>query len=378
MNMSRPCSCQGNNERCYKCFGSGYLSGSGSSFTLPVSKPKQDSGRLFSRSRVKIRKGTGKSTPKQAQKQSATPLSIGLPIAIAEPSASAPRTMLSLPENAAKPPRLKHNGVFYNRCVRCGFYVMSDRLMVHDDVYVERHSKTQPPVHSVLGLSRLQHTDSHATCPRCLRPVGRHKLKRHLVRTHLLGESEADQLALAVLAPVPLRTEVSASANTSFIGTDGLGYTKCSACDKEVRSERFLVHVEICPAIGRRKRFAAVGLAAPPKPVEPPVAPRRPITPHAAAPVNPLTMQSCDVCKCSVRAGDMARHLQRAHPTVMPASGSVSVKTTGTVHSEGGSVRYDKDGGTDGGKFLGYLAREDGRFGSMPSYDDYGDEGTAD
>lgn len=73
----------------------------------------------------------------------------------------------------------------------------------------------------------------------------------------------------------------------------------------------------------------------------------------------------------------MASHLQRVHPPVTSPS-QAKAKQQGSVASEHAATRYDKGSGGDGGKYLGYLAREQGRFGSMPSYDDYSDEGKAD
>jgi len=378
MNMNKPCSCMGNNERCYKCFGSGYLSGSVSSSRSTFGTANQGKGKVFSRSRGGASKKKGKSLPGQAQKSTAPPLPDPRHPVKGGDSAPTSRTLLQLPQYVPKPSRLMRDDVLYNLCDRCGFYVMGDRMLVHDEVCASLHPGTQARTYGGPDLRHLKRTDSEIACPRCFHLVGKGNLSRHLVRTHRLSQSEAALLAHAALTSAPPGPSGSTGAiNVRTTGVGGQSYTKCDACDKDVPSKRFLVHLEICPAIARRKRFAVTGVASTPALASEPASPTRPIASQASAYTAPATMQSCPICLCKVRGANMASHLQRVHPPVtspLPAR----VKQQGSVASEPAATRYDKGGGGDGGKYLGYLAREQGRFGSMPSYDDYSDEGKAD
>lgn len=94
MNMNKPCSCMGNNERCYKCFGSGYLSGSvsGSRSTFGTAKPGK--GKVFSRSRGGASKKKGKPVLGQAQKSTTPPLPDPRPPAKGGNLAPTSRTLL--------------------------------------------------------------------------------------------------------------------------------------------------------------------------------------------------------------------------------------------------------------------------------------------
>lgn len=194
------------------------------------------------------------------------------------------------------------DGVLYNLCERCGFYVMGDRILVHDEVCASRHPGTQADTYSGPDLRHLKRTDSEIACPHCVNLVSKGNLSRHLVRTHRLSQSEAALLAHAALTSTPPGPSGSMGAiNVRTTGADGQSYTKCDACDKDVPSKRFLVHLEICPAIARRKRFAVTGVAATPELVSQPASSTRPMASQRSAYAAPATMQSCPICLCKVR-----------------------------------------------------------------------------
>lgn len=101
---------------------------------------------------------------------------------------------------------------------------------------------------------------------------------------------------------------------------------------------------------------------------------------------------NCPQCGVEVRESRLQKHIRKAHkPATNAASRSLPAgkfaptakKTVATKNTplqrsrdstEGFKSEYEP---SFGGKNLGYLARENGKFGSLPLYDDYSDESDA-
>jgi endogenous inhibitor of DNA gyrase (YacG/DUF329 family) len=102
------------------------------------------------------------------------------------------------------------------------------------------------------------------------------------------------------------------------------------------------------------------------------------------------TMTNCPECGVQVREKNLARHLGKVHQKQKPQKNrrrdfEQKAPRDGTSHERGRSIstkdaaklealRQSLDERRDGGKYLGYMSRESGKFGSLPLYDDYGDE----
>ena len=108
----------------------------------------------------------------------------------------------------------------------------------------------------------------------------------------------------------------------------------------------------------------------------------RPIDPAARTPKRPHTgrpMTVCSVCKASVSVAKLQRHMRRVHP----GRGSVaSQNTQPDARSADRSIEFPEEELSQshreqiyGDKYLGQTRRDyNGTFGSLPLYDDYGDE----
>jgi hypothetical protein len=102
----------------------------------------------------------------------------------------------------------------------------------------------------------------------------------------------------------------------------------------------------------------------------------------------------CHICNLSVKRSKLAQHLLTFHKQNSPVP-STPERTTKNKKSSGQRNQMSSDLGADsknraaldqsfyetrfGGKYMGQIRREgSGRFGSLPLYDDYGDDADAD
>lgn len=89
-------------------------------------------------------------------------------------------------------------------------------------------------------------------------------------------------------------------------------------------------------------------------------------------------MVRCPYCACSVREDRLNKHCHKVHNISHESRNhnvSRQARQSRTEKPESLEQAYLET--RDGGKYLGYMARENGRFGSLPLYDDYGDESEA-
>lgn len=82
----------------------------------------------------------------------------------------------------------------------------------------------------------------------------------------------------------------------------------------------------------------------------------------------------CPECRVNVKGANIQRHMRRVHHA---AWADAADSPSGSLLDEALIQSHDEP--RDGGKYIGHMRREfDGKFGSMPLYDDYGDEANAD
>ena len=98
-------------------------------------------------------------------------------------------------------------------------------------------------------------------------------------------------------------------------------------------------------------------------------------------------LTSCPVCHVSLKPGRLKTHLSKVHQQVLPQD-QIAVSGRKSQQSHAGDRTRDASRTVassteervtgidprDGGKYLGHMAREAGRFGSLPLFDNYGDE----
>jgi hypothetical protein len=154
---------------------------------------------------------------------------------------------------------------------------------------------------------------------------------------------------------------------------DGIKFTSCSYCNFQVPTKRFQAHEDNCARLWKKKN-ARKRSGAPLTP--PPASLSRP----AGTAVQSDAMITCTICQCRLNAKNLERHLRRAHVpepartkvprTIRPRTVPVTSETAAPERTH-----YDSQ---DASKYMGHFVRDHGRFGSMPSYDDFSDEGSPD
>ncbi|WP_313706126.1 hypothetical protein, partial [Massilia sp.] len=199
MDMTRPCSCQGNNERCYKCDGTGYLP------ERHVTKPLKAGGIVMRQFKTKRRVASIRSVSGSVKKEvpAIQPQQQALP--------PPPRMMLRLPDDAQKPMYLVREGIRFTRCNRCSFYVVSERFLVHDDVCAHRQVRPELPPYSPPILSKLLKPQDRVACMHCRNMVNRENMGRHLRRIHGIDPTQVPLSDVTTTTPVPSSASLLAS-----------------------------------------------------------------------------------------------------------------------------------------------------------------------
>lgn len=98
--------------------------------------------------------------------------------------------------------------------------------------------------------------------------------------------------------------------------------------------------------------------------------------------ISKKPLVECTICGQRVRDDRLARHMRKVHAEqMMPTptdNAESSDPATPPKHVEQAFIQ-SHDEPMDGGKYLGHMEREwDGKFGSLPLYDDHNDEADAD
>ena len=88
-----------------------------------------------------------------------------------------------------------------------------------------------------------------------------------------------------------------------------------------------------------------------------------------------LGMTICSHCQARVLTSSLSRHLASYHGIGVQQRPRTSSNSTGLAErNEDDAPDSERPDYLDAAKGWGYLAREDGRYGSYPMHDDYGDE----
>lgn len=176
-------------------------------------------------------------------------------------------------------------------------------------------------------------------------------------------------LAQQLLRATP-PTEENSSGNYSHI--------LCPNCEQLIPHSRALNHKAEC------LRFLTIKAS---------YKPEQPATVLALPPtLRATSITECKVCGCHLNAKNLRRHLAKVHKIQtdvppfrsanpvkhrLPVKGAVvKAKIHERTRPEKDTV-LDDHNERDASKYIGHFAREHGRFGSMPMYDDYGDEGSS-
>lgn len=98
-------------------------------------------------------------------------------------------------------------------------------------------------------------------------------------------------------------------------------------------------------------------------------------------------LTTCIICQVKVRKDRIVRHLKRVHKKSSSIQKANKIahkiecrkKDCSSKSNDITVAHAPNNDSRDGGKYLGYMQREsNGRFGSMPLYDNYGEESSAD
>lgn len=164
-------------------------------------------------------------------------------------------------------------------------------------------------------------------------------------------------------------------AGTRPLVLEGAIFSRCAICRFQIPNVHLREHQERCQQLLKEKNAARRKAN---------VTPRLEIV-DMPAPSNgalglPDAMVTCEICLCRLHARNITRHLKRAHGTapvqVLVARKGLTPRVA-TASEEVALIQTRKDA-HDASKYGGHFAREHGRFGSMPSYDDFSDEGSPD
>jgi hypothetical protein len=361
LDTTRPCSCQGNNERCFKCDGTGFVQDLGDARPTPVARspyPWEPALNSRSKGQGRKKKSAVRTVPVQQSRQQ---------------KPAPPRTLLCLPDLNPPPPYLVRDGVQYTHCKHCTLYVATPRFLVHEEICVRvppRSKSEKPSVVPPVDPSRISASPripssvvgnrEWTSCHLCNSDILAKNLSRHVQRVH--GPMTRENSATESLPPAQLSRA-------------GQRYHRCSHCGQYIKSEQILVHTGVCTwRSSQRPKLAAKG--APPR-LDPAARPLLKLAKEHAQPgerVNSVSVQNVPVQTVRARTSlqCVATSAQATHTN---KAGAVWESAYAAAEN---NMLARSDRSSDASRFLGYFARENGRFGSMPSYDGYDDESDAD
>ena len=175
-------------------------------------------------------------------------------------------------------------------------------------------------------------------------------------------------------------------------------YSKCPVCSVQVQVRHLAKHIrKMHPDYSADNSHASKEPSLPVQTVESTTANSAPLV-SISAQGRKRVMTQCPYCSSPVRADRLKRHIQTKCPArknalpqadkhissnAKPGKQQESVSSMDTVTWEPNikeeALRQSFDEPIYGGKYLGHMRREfDGKFGSLPLYDDYDDEADAD
>ncbi len=207
-------------------------------------------------------------------------------------------------------------------------------------------TKTHPPIPTRTHIKR-----ELVECPHCRQNIRLDRLDRHTKKVHNIASGAKKIIS------VPQQNTISSE------------FVKCPQCGQKMHQSRLERHIaEDHNGANKPSRKVASAL-------------RR-------APGN-QGLVKCPHCAAFVKVHNLERHIRKNHSentaNTEPRKNKKGINypnnqpkqndTTPTAMQEAfEDAIYEA---RDGGKYVGYLRREHGRFGSFPLYDDYGDDADA-
>lgn len=364
MDTTRQCSCEGNNERCFRCDGTGFMQ-----IANPAPLP------LFPNDIPGLRSDTCRVLPAPNKKRGAQKHAVRI-----TQSDQPPPIMLHLPDLVPAPQHLFRGTFSYSLCEQCRLYILNTRFKRHSEICAHRPDRTRPeplnrpkPVSAKMSkpdkaktptasLVALLGGDRVVPCDLCRSVMRLKNVDHHRQRVHGRGRPLS-----AYVLPLFMRR-----------GRETLKF--CDCCGQYISVANFLVHIAGCAP-----RAAHI-----PCQVAPVQAAGMPAAHHAprstlTLPANPmkglhLQQPSANPAYRAVQQATKALEFS-AHVQVKTYERKPKSRATGLEArpgTENSALLSMPERSRDASPLTGFYARERGRFGSMASYDDYGDESSAD
>lgn len=228
-------------------------------------------------------------------------------------------------------------------------------------------------------------------CPICGGRIRGDRLPKHLKKVHhkfFDTNIEIDQKQPLVQPSSPSRLTANDSSVTSapsklqkgdleeiqtaqkqIVGYTSAGkpLVKCHLCSSTLRQDRLIGHYV-------KQHFGTA------KDDSQPVLPIS--TVQTSLPSQASSLQKCSVCGFKLRPNTLKKHMQECHPQPKSKKKRSKNRASNSQHrvkrGKNESLEQASSERRYCGKYLGYMRRENGRFGSLPLYDDYDDESSPD
>jgi hypothetical protein len=206
--------------------------------------------------------------------------------------------------------------------------------------------------------SKRPNTAQLVRCPHCNCNVKQSKLAGHIARVHPMTRAlVADGGPVPSKAPASLANASGKVTPAPQKSTSTLSnLVKCPICAVDVRSDRL------------EKHKLKVHNQSSPTPL------------ISSKQLQTAKWVLCPTCGVRMKPGELTTHLTKAHHQSSTTKASRQPNSLGyeqAAKPDDDAFRQDSVELRDGGKYLGYIVREHGRYGTLPLYDDYGDDSDA-
>lgn len=287
--------------------------------------------------------------------------------------ACSPRTLLSLPDLQPPPAHLVRDGLQYTHCKHCTLYVAAPRFLVHEEIC--RHVSLRPKLAKPSPVSRVAYAPVRPNARvRALVVANREWVACDICHCGILAKNLARRVRRAHKQLWQERGAPEVSPPAHLTG-DGQRLSRCAQCGKYFESEHMLTHTRVCTwRSSKRRQSAQSDEALEQAPTARPLLglskkkeqPKKQVN---TASVRMVLKRAVKAQTTAVRGASSAHAAKTNKPSLFQQSSRVS---------EEGTMMASPDRSSDASRFVGYFARENGHFGSMPSYDGYDDESGAD
>ena len=226
---------------------------------------------------------------------------------------------------------------------------------------------------------------SSKPCPVCGKLIREDRLAAHRKNAHFMektdlpsfiqakqevsSNSQTSKSSSQVNQPLPQRQKSTSTTSSGQV------LIPCTYCNAPIAPQNMAWHLR---KVHRLKSPVPQSVPSPKKKPAKPAAIRLPGT--SAHHVR------CSECKQSVHQDRLQAHMRKVHGiwvkrneknryrTVTGRTRSHSSRTSSQDRLSRQQLEQSSDEPFDGGKYLGHIKRENGPFGTLPLYDDYGDE----